>query len=204
MFSGIVEETGKVVKIVKKKNLDTLYIKGNKVAKGTKEGDSIAVAGVCLTVTSAKKGVFTFDIMKETIEKTSLGKLKVNSNVNLERALKMSDRISGHFVSGHVDNMETIKNIVTGTNYSELQITICKSLSKYIVPKGSVCLDGVSLTVGEVRKTFFSVYLIPFTLDVTTLGLNKKGDKINIETDILAKYVLAGAKDPKSPYSYSK
>ncbi len=98
--------------------------------------------------------------------------------------------------------MEKIKDVVTGPNYTEIQITISKALSKYVVPKGSVCLDGVSLTVGEVRKTFFSVYLIPFTLDVTTLGENKKGDRINIETDILAKYILAGR--AKSPYVYDK
>ena len=204
MFSGIVEETGIVEKIVKKKNLSTLYVKGKKVVRGTKEGDSISVSGVCLTVTGTDKGLLCFDIMKETILKTTLGKLKAKSKVNLERALKMSSRISGHFVSGHVDNMETVKNVITGPNYTEIQVTISKELSKYIVPKGSVTLDGVSLTVGDVRKTFFSVYLIPFTLEVTTLGINKKGDRINIETDILAKYVLAGSKDSSSPYVYQK
>ncbi len=204
MFSGIVEEYGEVVSIKEKKNLSVIKIKAKKVTRATKAGDSISVAGVCLTVVNIKSGVLTFDIMKETIEKTTLGKLKPKKKVNLERALKMSDRISGHFVSGHVDNMETIKNIVTGPNYTELQITVRKDLSKYIVPKGSVCLDGVSLTVGDVRKTFFSVYLIPFTLEVTTLGQNKKGDRINIETDILAKYILAGQEESKSPYVYSK
>ncbi len=204
MFSGIVEEYGEVVSIIEKKNLSTIKIKAQKVSRGTKPGDSIAVAGVCLTVVEIKGGVLKFDIMKETIERTTLGKLRSKKKVNLERALKMSDRISGHFVSGHVDNMETVKDIVTGPNYTELQITIRKDLAKYIVPKGSVCLDGVSLTVGEVRKTFFSVYLIPFTLEVTTLGQNRKGDRINIETDILAKYILAGYKESKSPYVYTK
>ncbi|MBU1996547.1 MAG: riboflavin synthase [Candidatus Omnitrophica bacterium] len=204
MFSGIVEETGIVEKIVKKENLSTLYIRGKKVVRGTKVGDSISVSGVCLTVTGVNNGLLCFDIMKETIIKTSLGKLCTKSKVNLERALKMNSRISGHFVSGHVDNMETVKDVITGPNYTEIQVTVSKELSKYIVPKGSVTLDGVSLTVGDVRKKFFSVYLIPFTLEVTTLGINKKGDKINIETDILAKYVLAGSKDSRSPYVYSE
>jgi riboflavin synthase len=204
MFSGIVEEYGNVVSIEEKENLSIIRIKAKKVAQGTKEGDSISVAGVCLTVVDVRESVLTFDIMKETIDKTILGHLRPGKNVNLERALKMSDRISGHFVSGHVDNMETVKDVITGPNYTELQITICKELAKYIVPKGSVCLDGVSLTIGDVRETFFSVYLIPFTLEVTTLGQNRKGDKINIETDILAKYILSGYQESKSPYVYQE
>ena len=116
--------------------------------------------------------------------------LKPKNRVNLERAMKANGRIDGHFVSGHVDDMGRIKARITGENYTELQISTKKSIMKYIVPKGSVCLDGVSLTIGEVRKSYFSVYLIPFTLEVTTLGEMKKGDKINIETDILAKYIL--------------
>ena len=131
-----------------------------------------------------------FDIMLETLLKTNLGALKPGSRVNLERALKANGRIDGHFVSGHVDDMGRIKDVITGENYTELQISAKKEIMKYIAPKGSVCLDGVSLTIGEVRKNFFSVYLIPFTLEVTTLGIVKKGDKTNIETDILAKYML--------------
>ncbi|MBF0479257.1 MAG: riboflavin synthase [Candidatus Omnitrophica bacterium] len=205
MFSGIVEETGIVQKIDQKPNLHTLFIKGRKVLEDANAGDSICVSGVCLTVTKRISDVLVFDIMLETIRKTTLGVLKPGSRVNLERALKMESRISGHFVSGHVDQMETIKDVVTGENYTELRITVSPSLKKYIVPKGSVCLDGVSLTVGDVRKNDFSVYLIPFTLDVTTLGLNKKGDSINIETDILAKYVLAAqAGKNVSPYSAVK
>ncbi|MBF0483246.1 MAG: riboflavin synthase [Candidatus Omnitrophica bacterium] len=204
MFSGIVEETGIVQKIDQKPNLHTLFIKAKKVLKDTAAGDSICVSGVCLTVTKRIKDVLVFDIMLETIRKTTLGVLKVGGKVNLERALKMESRISGHFVSGHVDNMETVKNIITGENYTELQITISKELKKFVVQKGSVCLDGVSLTVGDVRKNDFSVYLIPFTLDVTTLGINKKGDKINIETDILAKYVMAAYEGKNvSKYCYT-
>lgn len=202
MFSGIVEETGIVEKVLRRQNLSTLYIRANKTARGAKQGDSICVSGVCLTITSVKAKTMSFDIMKETMDKTTLGLVNKGNCVNLERAMQVGDRISGHFVSGHVDNMERIKDVVTMPNYVELQITISKDLAKYIVPKGSVCLDGVSLTVGDVRKNSFSVYLIPFTLDVTTLGRNKKGDRINIETDILAKYVLAGDTQSNNPYVY--
>ena len=153
-------------------------------------GDSIAVNGVCLTVTNVREDILTFDIMRETLIKTNLGTLQPKSRVNLERALKANGRIDGHFVSGHVDDLGRIIARITGENYTELRIGIKKSLMKYIAPKGSVCLDGVSLTIGEVKKTYFSVYLIPFTLEVTTLGAMKKGDKVNIETDILAKYIL--------------
>jgi riboflavin synthase len=202
MFSGIVEEKGRIEKVEKKPNLATIYVKADVTAKGTKVGDSICTSGVCLTVTGKKKNVMSFDIMKETLDKTTLGNLKPGSYVNLERSLRADSRICGHFVSGHVDNKETVKAVIKKPNYVELQITVQKSLAKYIVPKGSVCLDGVSLTVGDVRKNDFSVYLIPFTLDVTTLGLNKKGDPINIETDILAKYVLAAGAMSANPYVY--
>lgn len=204
MFSGIVEEKGRIVKVERKPNLATLHVQADVTAAGTKVGDSICTSGVCLTVTGIKKKVLTFDVMKETLEKTTLGVREAGSYVNLERSLRADSRIGGHFVSGHVDNMETLRAVVTKPNYVELQISIQKSLAKYVVPKGSVCLDGVSLTVGDVRKSDFSVYLIPFTLDVTTLGLNKKGDRINIETDILAKYVLAAGGQSANPYVFRK
>ena len=181
---------GIVEGITSKKNLSVLKVRARKVLKGAKQGTSIAVNGVCLTVTGIKKDVLEFDIMRETLLKTNLGTLKPKACVNLERALKANGRIDGHFVSGHVDDMGLIKAKITGENYTELQISTKRSLMKYIAPKGSVCLDGVSLTIGDVRKTYFSVYLIPFTLEVTTLGDMKKGGRINIETDILAKYIL--------------
>jgi len=204
MFSGIVEETGTISKVIKKKNLSVISVKAKKVLGQTKEGTSICVNGVCLTVTKRKKDIITFDIMKETLTKTNLGQAFVGYKVNLERSLKVSDRICGHFVSGHVDNMMIIKDVITDKNYIEIRVGISKELKKYVVPKGSVCLDGVSLTVGEVRKSNFSVYLIPFTLEVTNLGLYKKGDKINVETDIIAKYIFAQRDSSNSPYSYHK
>lgn len=201
MFSGIVEETGTIVKVSKKTNLVTIDVKAKEVVKDTKAGDSIAVNGVCLTVTKRKANIVTFDIMLETMRATTLGLCEEGVRVNLERALRMNDRISGHFVTGHVDDMATVKDIVTGENYTEIQIKLPAALVKYVVPKGSVTLDGVSLTVGGVKKGQFSVYLIPFTLDVTNLGIKQKGDKINIETDILAKYIFSRAEYADSPYS---
>jgi len=202
MFSGIVEETGVVKEIVKKPNLCVLRLRAKKVLRDVKLGSSIAVDGVCLTVTGIKKDVLSFDIMLETMKKTTLGTVKPQTHVNLERSLKVNDRICGHFVSGHVDTVQTITKIITGENYTELQISLNKELLKYIVSKGSVALDGISLTVGDVRKKDFSVYLIPFTLEVTNLGYKKQGDPINIETDILAKYLFAQSRDQQSnPYS---
>ncbi|VAX36322.1 Riboflavin synthase eubacterial/eukaryotic [hydrothermal vent metagenome] len=192
MFTGIIEETGIVKGVKQKKNLSVLTIQAKKVVRGAKVGDSIAVNGVCLTVTGTQKGVLSFDIMKESLACTTLGNLSKGSKVNLERALKVNGRIDGHFVSGHVDDVVKIKKIVELENYTEFQLSLKKSLNPFLVPKGSVCLDGISLTVGKVTKAYFSVYLIPLTKQVTTFGEKKKGDVINIETDILAKYLLQG------------
>ena len=194
MFNGIVEEIGVVDALERRKNLSVLKVRARKVLKGTKLGDSIAVDGVCLTVTDKKKNVLVFDMMRETVNKTSLGQLRRGDKVNLERALKAGGRVSGHFVTGHVDGVGRIEDKITGPNYAELSIRLPKGLGKYIVPKGSVSIDGVSLTVGKVGKDRFSVYLIPFTKQVTTLGAKKKGGWVNIETDILAKYLLNSVK----------
>lgn len=194
MFNGIVEEIGVVDALERRKNLSVLKVRARKVMSGTKPGDSIAVEGVCLTVTEKKKNILAFDMMRETVSKTSLGRLRRGDKVNLERALKAGARVSGHFVTGHVDDVGRIEKKVAETNYTELSIRLPEELGKYIVPKGSVALDGVSLTVGKVGKGRFSVYLIPFTKQVTTLGAKKKGDPVNIETDILAKYLFNSVK----------
>ena len=190
MFTGIVEEIGTVVELKVKNNLSTLEIHAKKVLEDIKQGDSVAVDGVCLTVVDIKGEMLTFDMMKETLVKTTLGGLKPQGQVNLERALKMSSFISGHFVSGHVDGVGVIKKRIKKENHLELRIQLLKNLRKYIVPKGSVCIDGVSLTIGEVKGDYFSIYLIPYTRHITTLGEKKEKDRVNIETDILAKYVL--------------
>ncbi len=191
MFSGIIEEKGVVLGIESRKDLSSLKVKGQKTVRRARAGDSIAVNGVCLTVTAVRDGVFSFDLMRETLLKTSLGKVQKGDAVNLERALKVGGRLSGHFVTGHVDAVAPVQERIETENYLELRVRLPKGLARYIVPKGSVCLDGVSLTVGAVTKTHFSVYLIPFTKDVTTLGDKRKGDTVNIEVDILARYVCS-------------
>lgn len=190
MFTGIVEGMGKVVRLERKANLAVLTIEAGKIARALKIGDSLAVSGTCLTVTGKGTKILKFDMMKETLSATSLGRLGPGDAVNLERALKANGRLDGHFVSGHVDAVGTVTRRITLPNYVEIRIHVAAKLMKYIVPKGSVSVDGVSLTVGEVRQKWFSVYLIPHTLTVTTFGRMTKGDAVNIETDILAKYVL--------------
>ena len=190
MFTGIVEDIGIVKRMTRKRNLAVLAIEAKTICRDLKLGDSVAIDGVCLTVAAKDKNILSFDLVAETLKKTTLGQFKFGSKVNLERALKMNDRLSGHFVTGHVDAVSSIKKVIKKENYVELVIGLSKALAKYFVPKGSVCVDGVSLTVGEVRKDSFSVYLIPFTKEVTTLGTKKVGDTVNIETDILAKYIL--------------
>lgn len=192
MFSGIVEEKGIVKGVNRKPNLITMDVAADRVLRGTKIGDSIAVNGVCLTVVKISGRTATFDLMKETLDFTTLGYAKNGTPVNLERALKVSDRIGGHFVSGHVDGMGLLKKKVTMENYVEWQIELDRKLMRYLAPKASVTVDGVSLTIGWVKKTTFSIYLIPHTLEVTTFGIKKVGQKLNIETDVLAKYILHG------------
>ncbi len=192
MFTGIIEEMGIVAGLTDKKNLSVIKVKAKNVLKGIKKGDSVAVNGVCLTVTAVQKGILYFDVMKESLRCTTLGGLKVKDKVNLERALKANGRMDGHFVTGHVDDVVVLKKIIEGENYTEFRMGLKKGLAQYLVPKGSVCLDGISLTVGEIKKSYFSIYLIPFTKQVTTFGSKKVGSGINIETDILAKYIING------------
>lgn len=190
MFTGIVEEKGIIRAIEHKKNLIVLSITAKKVLKGIRVGDSIAVDGVCLTVTQRRGHLAAFDLMKETIDKTTLKFLRPGSEVNLEGSLRANGRIGGHFVFGHVDCVGIVHKKITKKNYVRYDIAVDKKLSRYFVSKGSVSVDGISLTVGEVRGNIFSVYIIPHTLKVTTLGAKEESAKVNIETDILAKYIL--------------
>lgn len=189
MFTGIVEEIGSIKKIVRKKNLSVLGIQCDKIGRGVKLGSSICVDGVCLTVAEADHGMVTFDVMLETLDKTTLGRLKREDKVNLERAIKPSGRLDGHIVTGHVDLVSVLKKQIKKENYLELQFTLDPYIAKYIVPKGSVCVNGVSLTVGVVTKNFFSVYIIPTTQKETNLGLLQENQRVNIEVDILSRYV---------------
>jgi riboflavin synthase len=190
MFCGIVETTSVVKALSKKRNLFVLAVAKPKMFNDVRIGDSIATDGVCLTVTSLKDGCYSFDLMKETLNATSLKHLAPGKKVNLERAMKAEARVGGHFVTGHVDAVGRIKDIRTLPNYVEYRIAIPRPLMRYVVPKGSVAIDGISLTIGEVKNNWFAVYFIPHTLEVTTIGKKKVGDEFNVETDLLAKYIL--------------
>ena len=192
MFSGIVEESGRVEKIERKKNLLVLSVRAKKILKDSRIGDSIAVDGVCLTIARLKKGTMIFELMKETISHTTLKHCRVGSLLNLERSLKWGGRIGGHFVLGHIDGTGTIRRRIKEKNYVELQIEAPRQILRYLISKGSVAVDGISLTVGKIQRGIFSVYLIPHTLKVTTLKDKKEPDEVNIEADFLAKYLLKG------------
>lgn len=189
MFTGIVEEVGLVKKHTKKENLSVLAVQANMVFRGIKLGSSICVDGVCLTVTAINGKVLTFDVMLETLNKTTLGMLENNDKVNMERAIKSSGRLDGHVVTGHVDLVSIVKKLIKKENYLEIQIDLDHAIKKYIVPKGSICVNGVSLTVGSVTRDYFSVYIIPATERETNLGALKAKQPVNIEVDILARYI---------------
>jgi riboflavin synthase len=189
MFTGIVEELGRIKDIVQGPRSIKLQIECTRIMEDVKLGDSIAVNGICLTVTSLGSNWFTADVMPETMRKTNLESLTRLSQVNLERALRLSDRLGGHLVSGHIDGTGVITEKVNEDNATWISIAADKSILKYIVMKGSVAVDGTSLTVAYVDDVKFKVSLIPLTRAVTTLGFKKAGDKVNIECDSVGKYV---------------
>lgn len=190
MFTGIIEEVGKLKAIKNKNNLVELTVACNKVLEGSKYGDSIATNGVCLTVTELGPDYFKAEIMPESMEQTNFSKAKIDDRVNLERALAANGRLDGHLVQGHVDGIGTIRQIINSNNKVEYIIEADEEVLDFIVHKGSVCLDGISLTVSEVGIDFFKVSIIPTTLKETVLLDRKEGDYLNIETDILGRYIL--------------
>lgn len=194
MFTGIVEEIGRIKNVQRGAKSITFCIEASKVLEDTRIGDSICTNGVCLTVTDISpaaegKGWFKADVMPETIRKTSMAKLQVGSKVNLERALTLNTRLGGHIVSGHVDGVGHIVRKEQDDIAIWLWIECDANLMRYIIPKGSVTLQGASLTVAKVEATHFAVSLIPHTQEKTTLHASVVGDVVNIETDIIAKYV---------------
>ena len=189
MFTGIIEELGVVENLKLLPDSAHLTVKANLVLEGTKIGDSIAVNGVCLTVVRLKATEFTVDVMAETLRKTNLAELKRGSPVNLERALQLQTRLGGHLVSGHVDGVGEIQAITPYGIAKVYEIGAHPSLLPYVLPKGSIAVDGISLTVVDVGAEFFSVSLIPHTFKETTLGRKGVGDKVNLETDLIGKYV---------------
>jgi riboflavin synthase len=186
VFTGIVEELGEVTAVEQVPNAARLSVHGPLVTSDAKHGDSIAVSGVCLTVVDVSGSEFTVDVVHETLRRSSLAKVNVGDKVNLERATAVGDRLGGHIMQGHVDG--------TGVYLSRdaqglTQFALPPALARYVVEKGSIAIDGVSLTVAAISSDQFSIALIPTTLEVTTLGRNEPGDLVNIEVDVVAKYV---------------
>lgn len=193
MFTGIIEGIGKIEKISKNtKNRSAIQMTVNlgKHAKGLKIGQSVALNGVCLTATKLSKSNCIFEMIEETTLKTDLGNLKPGDIVNIERSLKTGDRLEGHFVLGHVDGVGIIKKIQNKSKEVQVWFEVPKKLSKYVVKKGSIAVDGISLTVVDVKNNLASVCLIPHTIEITNFKTKNVGDKLNIETDILGKYIL--------------
>lgn len=189
MFTGIVEETGKLKNREKTGDCSNITIACDKVLSGTKIGDSIAVNGVCLTVTELGSGFFTADVMNETLKRSALGQILPGSSVNLERAMPADGRFGGHIVSGHIDGVGTVKNIKKDGNAFWYKISAFPELLKYIVEKGSIAINGVSLTVASTEDDSFSVSVIPHTKSVTAFKELKEGSPVNLECDIIGKYV---------------
>lgn len=207
MFTGIVEELGMVVAVepapapgggaapdepslrAVQDSAVRLAVRGPVVTSDARHGDSIAVNGVCLTVVNAVEGVFTADVMGETLRRSTLGALRPGDPVNLERAARLGDRLGGHLVQGHVDGVGSIVDRTPGGQWETVRISLPEDLSRYVVEKGSITVDGVSLTVVAVERSWFTVGLIPTTLGATTLGHKDIGDPVNLEVDVLAKYV---------------
>ncbi|HVQ88186.1 MAG TPA: riboflavin synthase, partial [Actinomycetes bacterium] len=189
MFTGIVEELGEVVAVERLDKAARLTLRGPVVTSDARLGDSIAVNGVCLTVTAVDGDAFTTDVMFESLERSSLGDLSVGSPVNLERPVTLSTRMGGHLVQGHVDGVASIVGRTPSEHWEVVQITLPAELSRYVVAKGSITVDGISLTVSTLDEDTFSVSLIPTTLAMTTLGRKQEGDQVNLEVDVIAKYV---------------
>lgn len=190
MFTGLIEDIGIIRKIQRHSNKFQITVQtGTLPTDDVEIGESIAVNGVCLTVVSVGDGTFCADVSPETVEKTSLNQLKVHSPVNLERALKLSSRLGGHLVYGHVDGTATLGNKITEKNCIRMTFQLAREYNRYLVEKGSVAIDGISLTVNTVGPENFSIAVIPHTLDQTTLKYRTTGDPVNIEVDIFAKYV---------------
>jgi riboflavin synthase len=196
MFTGIVEELGEVEGVEEQHQAARLTIKGPAVTAGARHGDSIAVNGVCLTVVESGQGRFTADVMNETLLRSSLGSLAPGSRVNLERPVRLADRLGGHLVQGHVDGTGEVLERTSAEHWELVRVSLPDDLARYVVQKGSITVDGVSLTVVEVGADWFTVSLIPTTLALTTLGTKGPGALVNLEVDVIAKYVekLMGAR----------
>ena len=189
MFTGIVEELGEVTALTDLGDSVRLTLRGPTVVDGVRHGDSIAVNGVCLTVVDADEQTFTADVMRETLDRSSLGALTAGAPVNLERPMRLDGRLGGHLVQGHVDGTGRIEQRTASEHWEVVRISLPPDLERYVVHKGSITVDGVSLTVTSVAPGELTVSLIPTTLAMTTLGRKGVGDPVNLEVDVVAKYV---------------
>ena len=193
MFTGIITGTGKITKIARKtgnRSAIKVSVDLGKDSNGLKIGQSVALNGVCLSATNISKNICSFEMIDETMKKTDLGNLKVGNLINIERSLKVGERLEGHFVLGHIDGVAVITKMEQKPKEVKIWFRIPKKLVKYVVQKGSIALDGISLTVVDAKKDLASVCLIPHTIQITNFKNKKVGDKLNIETDVLGKYIL--------------
>lgn len=189
MFTGIVEEIGKIKNVLKSANGAFLTVECNRILDDVKLGDSIAINGVCQTVVKLDSAGFCVDVSQETLAVTTFSSIKSCDSVNLERALNLQTRLGGHIVSGHIDGLAKIRNIKKSSDFYTIEFEVDKNLVKYIVKKGSVAINGISLTVADINSNIFSVAVIPHTFENTILKSVRIGDFVNLETDIMAKYV---------------
>ena len=189
MFTGIVEEIGRITNVKKSSKSSILTIKASKVLEGSQIGDSISCNGVCLTITNMQEGSYDCDVMAETLRRSNLGDLKSGDQVNLERALAVGSRLGGHIVSGHIDGTGRIASMEREENAVWVTIDAPKNILRYIIEKGSIAIDGISLTVAYVDDKVFKISMIPHTGEATTLLSKKVGDSVNLENDLIGKYV---------------
>ena len=189
MFTGIVEELGTVVALEQLQDAVRLTVQGPVVTDDAEHGDSISVNGVCLTVVTNEGGAFTADVMAETLRRSSLGGAQPGTRVNLERAVRLQDRLGGHLVQGHVDGTAPLLSLTPDEHWTVVRLGLPAGLARYVVEKGSITVDGVSLTVSAVADDWFEVSLIPTTLGLTTLGTRAVGDLVNLEVDVMAKHI---------------
>lgn len=200
MFTGLIEEVGQIKQISKKTDGVNLTVRCNKVIEGTKIGDSIAVNGVCLTVVNIDRDSLAFEVSQETLKRSNISNLKVMEPVNLERAMIAGGRFGGHIVQGHIDTTGYIISIKPAVNHTELSIQIPTSYTDYVIEKGSIAIDGISLTINYIKENNIYLNIIPHTLENTNLKFRKVGDLVNLEFDILGKYVVETMKR----YGFSK
>ena len=206
MFTGIIEELGTVKSVRPGADSAVVQVEARVVTEGLKTGDSVAVNGVCLTVVSFTKTDFSAEVMAETLRKSGLGGLKAGDRVNLERALRLTDRLGGHMVSGHIDGVGVVESVVKEDIARVFKVRAPAEVLRYVIKKGSIAVDGISLTVSDLTDDSFSVSIIPHTAAMTTLGYRNPGDKVNLEPDMIVKYVerLLSGGESKAPGGLSK